>query len=251
MKNEVINDLLGYEGLKIIQCPDAFHFSLDSTLLADFVSITSIVKQIIDLGSGNGPIPLFLSLKTDAKIYGVEIQKDIYDLAVRSVKINNLDHQITILNDDIKNMHNVLGVSQFDVVTCNPPYFPYKEDSRVNKNDYLTIARHEVLVTLNDVIIEAKRLLKDGGTFAMVHKADRFLDVVESFRQNGIEPKRMRFVYPKKNSNDALLVLIEGKKSLKRGNLKVLKPLYVHNLKGDYTKEILSIFRYKEERFEK
>ena len=133
-QNEVINDLLGYEGLKIIQRPDAFNFSLDSTILADFVTIKLRDKKIIDLGCGNGYIPIFLTLRTNASIYGVEIQEDIYDLAVRSVKLNNLEEKVNIINGDIKNIYEKLGTSTFDVVVSNPPYFKYKEESNINKN---------------------------------------------------------------------------------------------------------------------
>ena len=149
-QNEIINDLLGYEGLKIIQRPDVFNFSLDSTILADFVTIKLKDKKIIDLGCGNGYIPIFLTLRTNASIYGVEIQEEIYDLAKRSVTLNNLDDKITIINEDMKKVHEILGTSTFDVVVSNPPYFKYQDSSNINKNEYLTIARHEVKVTLDE-----------------------------------------------------------------------------------------------------
>jgi tRNA1(Val) A37 N6-methylase TrmN6 len=242
--NEVINDLLGYEGLKIIQRPDAFNFSLDSTLLGYFVTVTPSAVRIIDLGCGNGFIPIFLSLRTKARIYGIELQPDIYDLARRSVELNHLEDQIYIMNNDVRGIAGLLGANTFDVVTCNPPYFIYQESSNINKNDYLTIARHEVNLKLDDVLQEAKRLLKDGGTFAMVHRAERLTDIFVAFRQAGIEPKRMQFVYPKKDSAQSLAVLIEGKKSKNIGGLKVLKPLYVYGSDQKYTKEILAIFNY-------
>ena len=242
---EVINDLLGYEGLKIIQRPDMFNFSLDSTLLASFVTINKADKMIVDLGCGNAPIPLFLSLKTNAHIYGIEIQPEIVDLAKRSVAVNKLDYQITIIEEDIKNAYLKLGVSSFDVVTCNPPYFIYKETSNTNKNDYLTIARHEVKITLEEVLLSANRLLKEGGRLAMAHRTDRLIDVLDAFRKYGIEPKRLRFVYPKTSSKESLIILIEGMKSKKKGNLKVLPPLYVYKENNTYTDEILEIFRYR------
>jgi tRNA1Val (adenine37-N6)-methyltransferase len=94
MAKEVINDLLGYDGIKIIQRPDMFNFSLDSTLLADFAKPLTKTKKILDLGTGNAPIPLFLSLKTKAKIIGVEIQKEVYEIAKRNITLNNLDYEI-------------------------------------------------------------------------------------------------------------------------------------------------------------
>jgi tRNA1(Val) A37 N6-methylase TrmN6 len=245
--NEVVNDLLGYEGLKIIQRPDMFNFSLDSTILAYYVSINKTTKKIIDLGCGNGYIPIFLSLRTNALIHGVEIQEESYDLATKSVALNNLNNQINIYHGDMKEIHKELGVAQYDVVTSNPPYFIYKEESLINANDYLTIARHEVKVTLDEVVHSANVLLKDGGTFAMVHRVERLMDILESFRKNKIEPKRILFVYPKTTSEEALVVFIEGKKSNKKGGLKILPPLYVYNEENKYTDEILKIFNYKKE----
>lgn len=244
-KKEIINDLLGYEGLKIIQRPDVFNFSLDSTLLANFVTIKLRDQHIIDLGCGNGYIPIFLTLRTKANIYGVEIQQEIFDLAKRSVSLNNLDNQITILNEDIKTIHLKLGTSKFDVVCSNPPYFKHQEDSNINKNDYLTIARHEVKITLDEVVKCANILLKDGGTFAMVHRSDRLIEILETFRKYNIEPKRLQFVYAKTNSDESVAVLIEGKKATRQGGLKILNPMYVMDEQGNYTEEILKIFNYK------
>ena len=245
--NEVVNDLLGYEGLKIIQRPDMFNFSLDSTILAYYVSINKTTKKIIDLGCGNGYIPIFLSLRTKALIHGVEIQEESFDLAKRSVEINKLQDQINIYLGDMKQIHKQLGVAQYDVVTSNPPYFIYKEESLINANDYLTIARHEVKVTLDEVVHSANILLKDGGTFAMVHRVERLMDILEAFRKHSIEPKRLLFVYPKTTSEEALVVFIEGKKSNKKGGFKILPPLYVYNEENKYTDEILKIFNYKKE----
>ena len=191
--NEVINDLLGYPGLKIIQRPDMFNFSLDSTILAYYVSINKTTKKIIDLGCGNGYIPIFLSLRTKAQIHGVEIQEESFDLATRSVKLNNLEEQIEIHLGDMKEIHKKLGVAQYDIVTSNPPYFKYTDESLVKESEYLKIARHEVKVTLNEVVHSANVLLKDGGTFAMVHRVERLMDILEVFRNNGIEPKRLLF----------------------------------------------------------
>lgn len=245
---EVINDLLGYEGLKIIQDTEKFNFSLDSTLLAEFVSVNPQDKKILDIGCGNGFIPLFLTLKTNAIIEGIEIQEELVDSARRSVKLNDLESQIYITHDDVRGYHKKVGVSKYDVITCNPPFFPYLETSRTNKNDYLTIARHELTLNLDSLLDAVKKLLKDNGTFAIVHRTERLIDILEYFRKYGIEPKRIKFVYPKKTSTESLLVLIEGKKSTKKGGLKILKPLYVHNLNGEYTKEVLKIFNYQPKR---
>lgn len=242
---EIINDLLGYEGLKIVQTPETFNFSLDSTILGYYVTLTPRNKMIVDLGCGNGYIPIFLSLRTKEHIYGVEIQEEVSKLAKKSVDINNLNEQITIINEDMKTVHNTIGVAQADVVVSNPPYFKVKNTSLLNDSTYKTIARHEVNITLDEVIHTANVLLKDGGTFAMVHRASRMLDIFESLRKNGFEPKRMLFVYSKKTSDEAQVIFIESKKSKNLGELKILPPLYVYEENNEYTEDILKIFNYK------
>lgn len=244
LPKEVINDLLGYPGIQIIQRPDMFNFSLDSTLLADFCKPLVKTKKILDLGTGNAPIPLFLSLKTKAKIIGVEIQKDVFDLAKRSVELNHLTSQITIINDDIKGIHKKFENGEFDIVTCNPPFFKYKASSNTNKNDYKTIARHEVLVTLEDVIVESKRLLTTKGVLVMVHRTERLVDIINILTKHQFALKRMRLVYSKLGENSNM-VLLEASNNGQQG-LKILEPLYVHE-NDHYTKEILRIFHYGEE----
>jgi tRNA1(Val) A37 N6-methylase TrmN6 len=242
-ENEVINDLLGYDGLKIIQRPDMFNFSLDSTLLANFVTINKNTDKIVDLGTGNGPIPLFLSVRTKAKIIGIEIQKDAFELAKRNVKINNLEQQIEIINADLKNIYQKIGHHTFELVTSNPPYFKVTNEANVNKNDYLTIARHEILVTLEDVIKEASLLLKHGGYFTMVHRPDRLLDILGLLRDYKLEPKRLRLVYPKPNK-ECNTILIEARKS-NQGGLRILPPLYVYDESNNYTETIRKMFMMK------
>lgn len=244
MKNkpvEVINELLGYEGLKIIQRPDMFHFSLDSTLLADFVTISVKTKNIIDLGTGNAPIPLFLSLKTTAHIIGVDIQEAAFDLAKRSVELNGLEEQITIKHQDINGIHKQYENGYFDIVTCNPPFFKYKETSNVNKNEFKTIARHEVLVTLEDVIKEAKRLLTTKGSLYLVHRTERLMDIMVLLQTYKFSVKRIRFVYSKEGEQSSM-VLIDASNN-GQTIVKVEPPLVVHEKDG-YTNEIKRIFRY-------
>lgn len=246
-KTEIVNDLLGYEGLKIIQRPDIFNFSLDSTMLASFVTIKPSDKNIIDLGCGNGYIPIFLTLRTNAKIYGVEIQKEIAELAIRSVQLNQLESKITIIHSDMKKLHTMFNSSSFDIVICNPPYFKYQEGSNINESIYQTIARHEIYITLEEVIQVAQVLLKDKGTFAMVHRASRMIEIIQLLEQYHFAIKKLRFIYPKVNANYALAILVEAKKQGKSGDIKIEQPLYVENEDGTYTDEVLKIFNYKKD----
>ena len=237
---KVINDLLGYRDYKIVQDSDMFSFSLDSVLLPNFVTINKKITNILDIGCGNAPIPLILSTKTDAKITGIEIQESVYDMAVESVKINNKEDQITIINDDINNFYKAEETDKYDVITCNPPFFKYVETSNINKSDYKTIARHEVKLNLSQLFTIARKLLKNNGVIAIVHRPERFMDVVMEMKQNNIEPKRVQFVYPKPNM-EANIMLIEGSKNGNPG-LKILPPIYAHKENGDYTDDVKEYF---------
>lgn len=243
MKNqekEVINDLVYFDNLKIVQNIDYFNFSLDSVLLPDFVNITPNTKKILDLCTGNAPIPVLLSTKTKANIIGVELQKEVYDLAKKTIDINNLSNQITIINEDAKNITKMYETDTFDLITCNPPYFKYSDSSIINDNNIKSLARHEISFNLDDLFSLAKKLLKNGASISIVHRADRLIDIIDIMKKNNIEPKRIRFIHPKVGS-EANLILIDGRKNGKPG-IKVLDPLFVHNDNGEYTKEVLKIF---------
>ncbi|MGM9972184.1 MAG: tRNA1(Val) (adenine(37)-N6)-methyltransferase [Anaeroplasmataceae bacterium] len=247
---KVTNELLGYPYLKIIQDPELFNFSVDSMLLADFVTIKYNTKNIVDLGTGNAPIPLFLTLRTKAHIDAVELQKELYELAVESVNINNKGEQITLYNDDIRGINKKLGFQKYDLVICNPPFFKYQRGSNTNKSNAKTIARHEVMLNLDELCYEVSQLLNNGGLFAMVHRPDRLTDIFSTMRKYGLEPKRFRLVYPKQNS-EANHVLIEAKRTSQQGGLKCLPPIIIHNSDGTHTKEILEIYNKRDEVNEK
>lgn len=237
---EVTNYLLGYKDKYIVQNTQMFNFSLDSVLLPNFVTLNKNIKNILDIGCGNAPIPLILSTKTKALITGVEIQKDVYDLAVKSVKINNLENQINIINADINELYNKFETESFDVITCNPPFFKVSKQSNLNKSDYKTIARHEVKLNLDDIFKISKKLLKNNGYVAIVHRPERLLDILESMKKYNIEPKKIQFIYPKTNMESNIL-LIEGKKNGNKG-LKILPPIYTHLENGEYTEQIKKYF---------
>lgn len=237
---EVINDLLNFNGYKIIQRSDGFNFSLDSVLLANFATVNKKVHKIIDLGCGNAPIPMILSTLTPAKIIGVDIQEVSCDLATRSVALNQLQDQIEIICDNYKEIYKKLGHDEFDLVVCNPPYFKVSSTSNKNESELKQIARHETHATLDDVLHSAKVLLKNNGYFAMVHRPDRLVEIIEKMKSHNIEPKRLRFVYPKVGS-DANLILIEGRRNGNEG-LKIEYPLFTHNENGDYSLEVMSMF---------
>ena len=246
---EVKNRLLNFDNMVIYQNDDYFAFSLDSVLLANFVTLKLSDKKIIDFCTGNGPIPMLMSFRTKARIFGVELQKEIYDMGIDSVSENGMDKQIELINDDVKNISEFMDSESVDIVTCNPPYFKYQDDSLINDNIIKTIARHELMLNLEDVMKASKYVLKNGGTFAMVHRPDRMIEIINLMQKYGIEPKKIRLVYPKMGK-DANILLIEGIKNGKTG-LKVLSPLYTHNEDGSYVDEIREMFGGNEDVAEK
>ena len=241
---EKINTLVGYNNLKIIQNDDWFKFSLESVLLPNFVKINLRYKNIMDLCTGNAPIPLLLSLKTKANIVGVEIQKDVANIAKKNIRINNLEKQITILNEDLKELKKVYNGDDFDLITVNPPYFKNQNSKIMNHDIHKKIARHENDTTLEDIIKISTFLLKNGGHFAMVHRTERFFEIIDCLKKHNLVPKRIQFIYPKiaKKSN---LFMIE---CIKNGQSEVAfeNPLYIHNNDGTYKDEIKKIFNMKE-----
>lgn len=238
---ETINDLLGYQNLKIYQNDDWFKFSLESVLLPNFVTINPSCKKILDMCTGNAPIPLILSTKTKNKIIGVEYQKDIYQLAKKTIKLDNLEKQITLINDDLKNLKKYYKGDTFDLITVNPPYFKNDKLSTKNIDYHKAIARHEITTTLEEIIKTAVYLLKNGGRLAMVHKTSRFIEVINSLQQHNINPKRIQFIYPKEDK-ESNLFMVEAIKSGKKDVI-IERPLFIHNADGTYREEIKKIFQ--------
>lgn len=234
------NYLLGYKNLRVYQDSEMFNFSLDSVLLPNFVTINKNIKNILDIGCGNLPVSLILTTKTDASITAVEIQKDVYDIALKNLELNNKQNQINIINADIRDLYKNFETEYYDVIVCNPPFFKVSNDSHLNKNDYKTIARHEVFLNLDDLFSISKKILKNNGIISIVHRPERLLDIIYAMRKYNIMPKKIQFVYPKKDK-EANILLIEGTKNGNSG-MKILPPLFVHNEDGTYTDEVKKYF---------
>ncbi len=232
-------DELQRDGLKLIQNPSWFCFGMDAVLLSSFVKVKE-GAVCLDLGCGNGVIPILLSGKTNGKNFtGLEIQEDVADMARRSVMGNGLQDRVNIKTGDIREAISFFGASKYDVVTSNPPYMT-DAHGLTNETDHKTIARHEVLCSLEDVIGNAARLLKPGGHFFMVHRPFRLAEIIHCMVNHRLEPKRMRLVYPyiDKEPN---MVLIEG---VRGGNprITVEKPLIVYQEKNIYTEEVKKLY---------
>ena len=238
-ENERIDDL-EYKGLKIIQDAEGFCFGIDSVLLSDFAKNIKRESKVVDLGTGTGIISLLLCKKTDLnKIYGVEIQQEVADMAQRSSILNGLEEKFEIINKNMKNILEVLDSNSIDAVVTNPPYMKLNTGAR-NEEKKKLISRHEVECTLEDVITTSYKLLKDKGEFYMVHRAERIVDILYFLREYKLEPKLIRFVQSK-IGKEPNLVLIKAIKNAGK-HLKIEKPLIIYNDNGTYTDEVLKIY---------
>ncbi|BAH08399.1 tRNA1(Val) (adenine(37)-N6)-methyltransferase [Clostridium kluyveri] len=236
--NETLDDLQ-LKGLCIIQKKDAFRFGVDAVLLANFARVKRGAR-VIDLCSGTGIVPFILSGKTQAgKIIGIEIQKDMVEMSIRTVKFNNMENIIEFVNRDLKDLNYLKSIPKADVVTVNPPY-KLKGSGIINSKEKNAIARHEICCELEDVIRAAKTVLRDNGKFYMIHRPDRMADIICTMRQHGIEPKFIRMVQPSVNKAPNML-LIEGQNNGGRF-LKWGVPVYIRELDGSYSKEIDEIY---------
>ena len=239
MPNERIDEL-ELNNLKIIQKNDGFCFGIDSVLLSDFARKIKKNSKVLDLGTGTGILGILLCAKTNLKqITGIEIQKDIADMATRSIQLNNLQGKFDILNCNIKDIDKLLKIDSYDAIVTNPPY-KKPNSGKINENKTKLISRHEIEANLDDFIRISFKMLKDKGTLYMVHRAERIVDILSTMRKYKMEPKRIRFVYSNKNS-ESKLVLLEATKNAKPF-VKIERPLYVYNENGDYTQELLQIY---------
>ena len=219
-----VTDLVGYDR-KIIQDDNMLAFSVDSLLLANFVTINSKVLKILDLGVGIGSIPLILSLRTKAKITGVDIQKEVCDVALKNMKLNNIDGQVDICNDDMISFSVKSKPNSYDIIVCNPPFFGdgYNKFPSLNSKK---ISRHEESMSLEDIFKVSKKLLKDKGRLAMIFRVDRLVDVLSLFRKYNIEAKKIRFIHHNKDKS-AKLFFVEGMKNGNAG-LEILNPFIMY-----------------------
>ena len=239
-EDERIDDLQR-NGYRIIQKKKGFCFGMDAVLLSGFAQVKE-GEAAVDLGTGTGIIPILLEAKTKGKHFtGLEIQEEVAEMAERSVRLNQLEARVDIVRGDIREASRLFGKASFDVVTSNPPYMNDAHGIK-NPGDAKAIARHEVLCTLDDVVREGTRVLKPGGRFYMVHRPRRLIEILQTMKQYGLEPKRMKFVHPYKDreANMVLIEAVRGGKAL----MKVEAPVIVFDENGEYSQEIRTTYGY-------
>lgn len=236
LQDETLDDL-NKVNKKIIQKKNGFRFSIDAVLIANFIDIRHKGTTVMDIGTGSGIIPLLLSENENIlKIFGVEIITENAILAKRSIEYNNLDNKIEIINKDIKE----LSVdSKIDMIVTNPPYIK-SDNGKKSENSVKAISKHEVKLTLEELVINSRRILKSGGSFNIVCRTDRFQEIVNLLSENNFFAKRIRMVHVKPGKN-SILFMIEAVKD-KKYTPEILEPIYLYDENGSYTEEILKYY---------
>lgn len=233
-------DTLGRDDLRIIQSSSVFSYSTDALVLGDFARVPQSARaKVLDLCAGTGAVSLLLSEQTNAQIIGVELQERLADMAQRSITLNQLDNQVQILQGDVANLRADFSHDTIDAIVCNPPYFKVDE-AKISPNPHLALARHELRLDLSTLVREVSRLLKMKGTFFMVYRPERFLELLDELQQHNLVPKRIRFVYPKPH-RQATILLVEAIKQGSVAGFAVDSPLYVMDEAGRYTPEMRAI----------
>ncbi len=238
MPHERVDDLQ-LEGLKIIQDPKGFCFGIDAVLLSHFVKVKR-THRIVEFGTGTGIIPILLAGKTQFEhLYAFEVQEEVADMARRSVKLNHLEDRIEIIKANLKESLQYFDKGTIDTIVSNPPYMS-TDGGIKNPSDKKAISRHEVLCTLEDIIVNASSLLKPGGNLYMIHRPNRLADLIYLCKQNKLEPKEIRMIQPYAHKKPNIFLMRCAKGG--RPDLKFHDPLIVRTDQGDYTKEIYDIY---------
>ncbi|WP_203623762.1 MULTISPECIES: tRNA1(Val) (adenine(37)-N6)-methyltransferase [unclassified Lacticaseibacillus] len=228
-------DVLQGVGIRIIQSPCVFAFSLDAVLLAGFAQVKRR-SRVVDLAAGNGAVGLFVARRTTNQVTLIELQPRLADMAQRSVQLNDL-RNVDVHQRDLKDAAQIVPKDSVDVVTCNPPYFKVTDQSLTNPNDHLALARHELTTNFHTVCETAAGLLKYQGKAFFVHRPERLEELLSTMAAADLAPKRVRFIHPKAD-REANMVLLEGIRSGKPAGMRILPPLVVYGPDGQYGEEV-------------
>jgi tRNA1Val (adenine37-N6)-methyltransferase len=225
--------------ITLFQPKRGYRFSVEALLLEDFVSAKRLYRGV-ELGTGSGIISILLTKRLEhAHVIAVEIQKSLAQCAKRNVEHNKLDKRIEVLNEDIRNLKKVLPAHKFDFVFSNPPFRKVKT-GLISADNERAVARHEINITLKDLIRTASYLLKNTGKFYLIYHPFRITELVGTLQRAQLEPKRMKFVHSRMGE-EAKMVLIEAVKGSGIW-LKIEAPLFIYDKGGQYTVEMKKIY---------
>ncbi|WP_059105331.1 tRNA1(Val) (adenine(37)-N6)-methyltransferase [Shouchella shacheensis] len=233
-------DFIAGTKMPIIQSETVFSYSIDAILLGRFAHVPIQKGRLLDLCSGNGVVGLVLATRSKGHIAMVELQQRLHEMALRSVKGNGLEARVRAVRGDVRCLPDDLSGGRFDLVTCNPPYFPLREGVQRSENEHKALARHEIACTLEDVIRAGSFSLKHGGKLALVQRPERLAEMITLMRAYHLEPKRLQFVHPAKGK-ESNMVLLEGTKGGNAG-LRTQAPLIVYTEEGAYTSEFQKVY---------
>ena len=216
-----------------------YRFSIDAVILAHRVR-PKPGERIVDLGTGCGIVPLIVGFRhPEVQMFGIEIQKELADIADVNVRENGMEKKIRILCRDIRTIKTAMFKEPVDIVVSNPP-FHKAASGRINPNRQRAVARHEIRITLLDVVKAAGDILKRAGLFVLVYTSERLPELVQHMRSCRIEPKNVRFIHSREKS-ESKIMMMEGVKQGKPG-LTVGPPIVIYNEDGTYTEEIEAMF---------
>ncbi|MGR6837227.1 tRNA1(Val) (adenine(37)-N6)-methyltransferase [Syntrophomonas erecta] len=237
-RDETLDDLI-LGDLRIIQSCQGYRFSLDPILLGHFARVEG-VQRIVDLGTGSGVIALLLSWRApQARIIGLEIQKSMVDRARRSIKLNGLQERLEVIEEDINQVNQVLPPDSMDLVVSNPPFRKVGEGKQ-SSDPEKAVARHEIKVTLEGIVKAAGYLLKPGGSFCLIQRADRLEEIGQLLHQYQLYPLRLRNIHSFID-REAKLVMVEGVKQ-RHNKLIIMPPLIIYSAPGIYGDELRLIY---------
>ena len=244
--SKLIKNSLGYDSdLWIYQDKDMFNYSVDTIMLGNFVTINSKIKKVIDIGTNNGALAIFIAARAKKLVIdAIEIQKESVEIAEKNIEMNKMKNQINLIHEDFKDYFKKVNKTpglRYDLVVCNPPF--YKVDSSIPQpNTKLALATHEHLLTLEELIYGASKIIKQGGRFAIVHQTSRLVDIIYLLRENGFEPKRIQMMHPRE-TDPSHLVLVEARYKVGWGT-EFLKPLFLHKDNvHEYREEIKELYK--------
>ena len=226
---KMLNDLYDYVPLKIYQDDKYFKFSLDSVLLAEYVKLTARTKNILELCSGNCAVSMILSTRTNANITAVEVQKEIYELGQESIEYNKLSDKINLVLSDVKDVKNYFPGNNINIIVCNPPYFKKDNTSYVNDDKTKAIARHEILVSLDEIIQISSSILQKDGELYLVHRSERLDEIINSCFKHNINVKNVQLISTK-DGKEPTLVLVKCVKGSNPG-IKISPVISIENKK--------------------